>query len=61
METVRAVAYFNDTRRKGKDDPKWRGRVTLAGQVYYIDAWEKPDQPGIPDLLSIRFKSRKEE
>jgi len=60
METVRATAWFNDQQREGKDDPKWRGRIKIGTQVYYLDVWEKPDvNPHGPALLTLRLKPKK--
>jgi hypothetical protein len=43
---LRGALFRNGSQRDGKSDPQYRGRITIAGVEYWLDAWLATSKAG---------------
>lgn len=49
-------AMFLNDRKTQENQPDYMGKVTIAGQVYYVSCWVKePNDPDKKNYLSLAF------
>lgn len=53
---LRGVLFRNEHKRPDKKDADYRGRATVAGVEYWLDAWVNDGQKG--KYMSIKFKAK---
>jgi hypothetical protein len=50
-------ALFKNDRKKGEDDPAYRGEIDVGGRPYWISAWLRTSKAGARYLtLAVREK-----
>ena len=54
---LRGVLFRNEHKREGKKDADYRGRATVDGVDYYLDAWVNDGKNG-QKYMSIKFKEK---
>lgn len=53
---LRGVLFRNEHKREGKKDADYRGRATVNGTEYWLDAWVNDGKNG--KYMSIKFKEK---
>ena len=51
-----AIAFKNDKRREGKNDPQFRGQGIVNGQEVWVSCWVKEGQKG--KYLTFAFSKK---
>jgi hypothetical protein len=55
---LRGVLFRNKAKRPDKKDPDYRGRATVHGVEFWLDAWISEPQSGGEKFMSIKFKPK---
>ena len=58
---LRGVLFKNKAKREGKQDADYRGKATVGGVDYWLDAWINEPKAGGDKFMSIRFKAKDEQ
>jgi hypothetical protein len=55
---LRGVLFRNKAKRPENKDPDYRGRATVNGVEFWLDAWISEPQGGGEKFMSIKFQPK---
>jgi hypothetical protein len=55
---LRGVLFRNKDKRPEKKDADYRGRATVNGIEYWLDAWINEPKSGGDKFMAIKFKAK---
>jgi hypothetical protein len=55
---LRGVLFRNKDKRPEKKDADYRGKATVSGVEYWLDAWINEPKAGGDKFMAIKFKAK---